>query len=95
MRPGASRFGSSSDFAARFMVTRLGLDPAKDVTIMHLRYDPATEVYSVYSRRKGDDLPWELHATGRLLPGATRKRPSVVLSDLREQCPVEMSAAGF
>jgi NitT/TauT family transport system substrate-binding protein len=29
-----SRFGSSSDFAARFMVNRLGLDPAKDVTIM-------------------------------------------------------------
>ena len=31
-----SRFGSSSDFAARFMVTRLGLDPAKDVTIMQV-----------------------------------------------------------
>lgn len=31
-----SRFGSSSDFAARFMVTRLGLDPAKDVTIMQI-----------------------------------------------------------
>ncbi len=29
-----SRFGSSSDFAARFMVSRLGLDPSKDVTIM-------------------------------------------------------------
>jgi NitT/TauT family transport system substrate-binding protein len=29
-----SRFGSSSDFAARFMVGRLGLDPAKEVTIM-------------------------------------------------------------
>ncbi len=29
-----SRFGSSSDFAARFMVSRLGLDPAKEVTIM-------------------------------------------------------------
>src|ERR1700741_2671085 len=26
-----SRFGSSSDFAVRFMLTRLGLDPAKDV----------------------------------------------------------------
>ena len=31
-----SRFGSSSDFAARFMVSRLGLDPAKDVTIMQI-----------------------------------------------------------
>jgi NitT/TauT family transport system substrate-binding protein len=31
-----SRFGSSSDFAARFMVTRLGLDPSKDVTIMQI-----------------------------------------------------------
>src|SRR4030095_954561 len=31
-----SRFGSSADFAARFMVGRLGLDPAKDVTIMQI-----------------------------------------------------------
>ena len=31
-----SRFGSSSDFAARYMVSRLGLDPAKDVTIMQI-----------------------------------------------------------
>jgi NitT/TauT family transport system substrate-binding protein len=31
-----SRFGSSSDFAARFMVTRLGLDPSKDVTILQI-----------------------------------------------------------
>jgi NitT/TauT family transport system substrate-binding protein len=31
-----SRFGSSSDFAARFMVSRLGLDPSKDVTIMQI-----------------------------------------------------------
>jgi NitT/TauT family transport system substrate-binding protein len=31
-----SRFGSSSDFAARFMVSRLGLDPVKDVTIMQI-----------------------------------------------------------
>ena len=31
-----SRFGSSSDFAARFMVARLGLDPSKDVTIMQI-----------------------------------------------------------
>src|SRR4026209_1072929 len=31
-----SRCGSSSDFAARFMVSRLGLDPAKDVTIMQI-----------------------------------------------------------
>ena len=33
---GISRFGSSSDFAARFMVARLGLDPSKDVTIMQI-----------------------------------------------------------
>src|SRR4030095_9579498 len=31
-----SRFGSSSDFAARFMVACLGLDPAKDITIMQV-----------------------------------------------------------
>jgi NitT/TauT family transport system substrate-binding protein len=31
-----SRFGSSSDFAARFMVARLGLDPSIDVTIMQI-----------------------------------------------------------
>src|SRR4030095_14201113 len=31
-----SPFGSSSDFAARFMVSRLALDPVKDVTIMQI-----------------------------------------------------------
>jgi hypothetical protein len=31
-----SRFGRSSDFAARFIVSRLGLDPVKDVTIMQI-----------------------------------------------------------
>ena len=31
-----SRFGGSSDFAAHFMLSRLGLDPAKDVTIMQI-----------------------------------------------------------
>jgi ABC-type nitrate/sulfonate/bicarbonate transport system substrate-binding protein len=31
-----SRFGGSSDFAARFMLSRLGLDPAKDVTIIQI-----------------------------------------------------------
>ena len=31
-----SRFGSSSDFAVRFMLSRLGLDPAKDVTLVQI-----------------------------------------------------------
>ena len=31
-----SRFGSSSDFAVRFILSRLGLDPTKDVTIMQI-----------------------------------------------------------
>jgi NitT/TauT family transport system substrate-binding protein len=31
-----SRFGSSSDFAARYILTRLGMDPAKEVTIMQI-----------------------------------------------------------
>ncbi|HEY1269411.1 MAG TPA: ABC transporter substrate-binding protein [Candidatus Binatia bacterium] len=31
-----SRFGSSSEFAARFMLKGLGLDPAKDVTLMQI-----------------------------------------------------------
>jgi len=31
-----SRFGSSSDFAARYILTRLGLDPAKEVTLMQI-----------------------------------------------------------
>jgi NitT/TauT family transport system substrate-binding protein len=31
-----SRFGSSSDFATRFMLKGLGLDPTKDVTIMQI-----------------------------------------------------------
>lgn len=31
-----SRFGSSSDFAVRFILSRVGLDPTKDVTIMQI-----------------------------------------------------------
>lgn len=31
-----SRYGSSSDFSARYMISRLGLDAAKDVTIMQI-----------------------------------------------------------
>ncbi len=31
-----SRFGSSSDFAARFMLTRLGVEPAREVTFMQI-----------------------------------------------------------
>jgi len=31
-----SRFGSSSDFSVRFMVNRMGLDAAKDVTILQI-----------------------------------------------------------
>src|SRR5436309_11538959 len=31
-----SRFGSSSDFAVRFMLSRLGLDPAKNVTLVQI-----------------------------------------------------------
>ena len=31
-----SRFGSSSEFAARFILKGLGLDPAKDVTLMQI-----------------------------------------------------------
>lgn len=31
-----SRFGSSSDFSVRFMINRLGLDPAKDVAILQI-----------------------------------------------------------
>ena len=35
-RLGISKFGGSSDFAARYMLARLGLDAAKDVTILQL-----------------------------------------------------------
>jgi NitT/TauT family transport system substrate-binding protein len=31
-----SRFGSSSDFAARYILTRLGVQPVKDVTLMQI-----------------------------------------------------------
>src|ERR1043166_8644909 len=31
-----SRFGSSSDFAVRFMLNRLGVDPTKDVTLIQI-----------------------------------------------------------
>lgn len=72
----------------------LVVDP-KDTTIMHLRCDPHTQEYMIYSRRKSHDAPWELHATGRLLPGTTRQRPRVVLTHLRAQCTEEIRAAGF
>jgi NitT/TauT family transport system substrate-binding protein len=35
-RIGVSRLGSSSEFAARFMVARSGLDPARDVTVVQI-----------------------------------------------------------
>ncbi len=68
---------------------------AKDVTLLHLGYDPQSHEYKVYSRRKGEDGPWELHATGRLLPGGAREQPSVDLSQWRGQCATRISAAGF
>jgi acyl transferase domain-containing protein/acyl carrier protein len=72
----------------------LVVDP-KDTTIMHLRCDPHTQDYMIYSRRKSDDVPWELHATGRLRPGASRPRPRVVLTHLRAECGEEIRATEF
>ena len=74
---------------------KLLVDDPKETTIMHLRYDPSTQAYTIYSRRKNDAAPWELHATGRLLPGATRQQPHVVLAQLCVPCREEIVAAGF
>jgi len=38
---GISRFGSSADFGLRVILKRLGLDPAKDVTILQIGDEPA------------------------------------------------------
>lgn len=68
---------------------------AKDVTIMHLAYEPRTHEYKVFSRRKGDELPWELHASGRLLPGDRRDERWVDLAQLRDRCSTAISATKF
>ncbi|MBV9268961.1 MAG: acyltransferase domain-containing protein, partial [Acidobacteriaceae bacterium] len=72
----------------------LVIDP-KDTTIMHVRCDANTHEYKVYSRRKGDEAPWELHAAGRLLPGASRPRPHLHVSDLQTHCCDEITANAF
>lgn len=38
---GVSRFGSSADFGLRALLKRLGIDPAKDVTILQIGDEPA------------------------------------------------------
>jgi NitT/TauT family transport system substrate-binding protein len=38
---GVSRFGSSADFGLRAVVKRLGIDPAKDVSILQISDEPA------------------------------------------------------
>jgi len=38
---GISRFGSAADFGLRVILKRLGLDPAKDVTILQIGDEPA------------------------------------------------------
>ena len=38
---GISRFGSAADFGLRVMLRRLGIDPAKDVTILQIGEEPA------------------------------------------------------
>ena len=68
---------------------------AKEVTLLHLAYDADRREYKVYSRRKADDLPWEMHASGRLLPGNAGEGRSVSLSQLRDQCSTEISALEF
>ncbi|HKA34314.1 MAG TPA: ABC transporter substrate-binding protein [Candidatus Binatia bacterium] len=38
---GISRFGSAADFGLRVMLRRLGIDPARDVTILQIGEEPA------------------------------------------------------
>jgi NitT/TauT family transport system substrate-binding protein len=40
-RFGVSRFGSSADFGLRALLRRLGIDPARDVTILQIGDEPA------------------------------------------------------
>jgi acyl transferase domain-containing protein/NADPH:quinone reductase-like Zn-dependent oxidoreductase/NAD(P)-dependent dehydrogenase (short-subunit alcohol dehydrogenase family)/acyl carrier protein len=72
----------------------LAIDP-KDVRILHLRYDPGTKKYAVYSRSKSEGTAWELHATGRLVPGPAASGRRVDLGELMASCPEELPAAGF
>ena len=60
----------------------LVIDP-KDVTIMHLRCRPAEPcIYHLQSTQRATVLPWEMHATGRVLTGTARPKRSVSLTNL-------------
>jgi acyl transferase domain-containing protein/acyl carrier protein len=72
----------------------LVIDP-KDVRILRLQYDPAARKYAVYSRSKSEGAAWELHATGRLVPGAVGSARRVDLAKVVASCPEELPAGGF
>ena len=72
----------------------LVVDP-KDTAILHVRCDPNTHEFKIFSRAKHDSAAWELHALGRLMPGSVRPRPRVSPAELSAKCLEEISAAGF
>jgi len=72
----------------------LVVDP-KDVRVLRVQYDPAAKKYAVYSRSKTDDASWELHATGRLVPGPARRSRKLNLAEAMASCPEELPPDGF
>lgn len=72
----------------------LVIDP-KEVRILHLQYDPGAKKYAVYSRSKSEDAAWELHATGKLVPGPYGHGRHVNLDELMGGCPEPLPARGF
>jgi acyl transferase domain-containing protein/NADPH:quinone reductase-like Zn-dependent oxidoreductase/NADP-dependent 3-hydroxy acid dehydrogenase YdfG/acyl carrier protein len=56
--------------------------------IMRVQFHPDTQRYSVFSRSKGDQTAWTLHAKGRMLAEAvTRQIYQIDLAEFRANCP--------
>ena len=72
----------------------LVIDP-KEVRILHLQYDPGAKKYAVYSRSRSEDAAWELHATGKLVPGPDGRGRRADLDELMAGCPESLPARGF
>jgi acyl transferase domain-containing protein/acyl carrier protein len=72
----------------------LALD-AKDCRVLRLQYDASAKRFAVYSRSKSEGAVWELHASGRLMPGHLGNERQVSLNKLFASCPEEIPATAF
>jgi hypothetical protein len=67
---GVNRFGSSNDFAARLALTRLGLQPDRDVTLLQLGSSAARPRRAVGARHPGRVLNRVLSVSAARVPRA-------------------------